>query len=122
VKRFRSSCLDIDHFKQYNDRYGHPAGDSLLVSLLEKGLRTSDHVFRYGGEEFLAILPRTELEMACDVAERLRRSVESGAGVTISLGVSSFRDGTISSETLINSADAALYQAKEQGRNRVVAV
>jgi two-component system cell cycle response regulator len=123
-EKFSLIMLDIDHFKQYNDRYGHPAGDKILVRLagiLENELRSSDHVFRYGGEEFLAILPRTELEMACDVAERLRMSVESGAGVTISLGVSSFREIPCASESLIIMADAALYQAKKQGRNRVVA-
>ena len=116
--------LDIDHFKQYNDTRGHVEGDRLLVKLagiLEGELRSSDHVFRYGGEEFLAILPRTGLEMACDVAERLRRSVESAAGVTVSLGVASYGEGTGSCETLVVSADTALYRAKEQGRNRVAA-
>jgi len=115
--------LDIDHFKKYNDMYGHLEGDRLLVklaSILSHEMRNSDFVFRYGGEEFLTLLPQTDLNLACEVAERLRKSVESEAGITISLGVSSYREIMLGSEDLISSADSALYKAKQEGRNRVV--
>jgi len=114
--------LDIDHFKIYNDTYGHQGGDQLLVILakiLMAQSRKSDYVFRYGGEEFLVLLPDTELSMALDAAERLRAAVEREAGVTISLGVAGYRDGMPDKETLVKAADAALYRAKEGGRNRV---
>ena len=114
--------LDIDHFKVYNDTYGHQGGDQLLMKLAEiltAQMRKSDYVFRYGGEEFLVLLPDTELPMACDAAERLRAAVEREAGVTISLGVAVYHDGMPDKETLVKEADAALYRAKEGGRNRV---
>jgi len=113
--------LDIDHFKNYNDRKGHPQGDRLLVTLadiLSKETRASDFVFRYGGEEFLILLPRTDSKLACEVAERLRSVVEAETDVTISLGVSAFREGFNDGENLIQNADAALYLAKSAGRNR----
>ena len=116
--------LDIDHFKRYNDSYGHQGGDLLLVRLahiLRAEMRMSDYVFRYGGEEFLVLLPDTELALACDAAERLRAAVEREAGVTISLGVAAYHDGMPDKETLVRGADAALYRAKERGRNRVEA-
>lgn len=114
--------LDIDHFKKYNDAHGHPEGDRLLAKLakiLSKEVRRADYVFRYGGEEFLIMLPRTAPAAACATAERLRRVVASGAGITISCGVASFEDGIERPEELIEKADAALYRAKEKGRNRV---
>ena len=114
--------LDIDHFKIYNDTFGHQGGDQLLIGLahiLMVQMRKSDYVFRYGGEEFLVLLPDTELPMARDAAERLRVAVEKEAGVTISLGVASYHDGMADKETLVKAADAALYRAKEGGRNRV---
>jgi diguanylate cyclase (GGDEF)-like protein len=114
--------LDIDHFKRYNDTYGHVGGDRLLAKLaaiLLKELRTADYVFRYGGEEFLALLPKTDLEKANETAERLRRAVEADAGVTISLGVATYQKNLPDKEALIGRADAALYRAKEGGRNRV---
>ena len=114
--------LDIDHFKIYNDTYGHQGGDQLLARLagiLTAEMRKSDYVFRYGGEEFLVLLPDTELPMACDAAERLRAAVEREAGVTISLGVAAYHHGVPDKETLVRAADAALYLAKERGRNRV---
>jgi two-component system, cell cycle response regulator len=117
--------LDIDHFKIYNDTFGHLEGDRMLVKLaaiLSHEMRNSDYVFRYGGEEFLALLPQTDLTLACEVAERLRKSVETEAGITISLGVSSYRENMLECEILISSADAALYQAKQQGRNRIIAI
>ena len=114
--------LDIDHFKRYNDTYGHQGGDQLLMRLAEiltAQMRKSDYVFRYGGEEFLVLLPDTELPMACEAAERLRAAVEREAGVTISLGVAAYHEGMPDKETLVKAADAALYRAKEGGRNRV---
>ena len=114
--------LDIDHFKQYNDTHGHLEGDRLLTRLAEvllKELRDTDYVFRYGGEEFLVLLPNTELLMAHAAAERLRAAVEREVGVTISLGVAVFLDSMQGKESLVKAADAALYRAKNGGRNRV---
>lgn len=114
--------LDIDHFKQYNDTHGHVEGDSLLVKVAHiflKTVRTADYVFRYGGEEFLLMLPGTDIANACKAAERLRRLVESEAGITISLGVSSYHKSLQDKEALIREADSALYLAKQNGRNRV---
>jgi diguanylate cyclase (GGDEF)-like protein len=128
ARRYREKLsvimLDIDHFKLFNDQYGHLQGDRLLVKLagiLLEEMRSSDYVFRYGGEEFLVLLPQTDLATACDAAERLRKSVESVSGVTISLGVSTYRETMQDDEELIRAADTALYQAKQRGRNRVVA-
>ncbi len=82
-------------------------------------MRSADYLFRYGGEEFLAILPETDLAMACAVAERLREAVEAEGEVTISLGVAPYRIAMQDKESLVREADAALYRAKENGRNRV---
>ncbi len=121
--------IDVDRFKHVNDDYGHAIGDEVLkrVShLLSGGLRAGDSVVRYGGEEFLLILPRVGLAVAGRVAERARAAVAeagiSSAGVelqvTISAGVAERRDGE-SRESLIQRADAALYRAKAAGRNRI---
>jgi len=121
-EHFSVIMLDIDHFKRYNDTQGHVQGDRLLIDLagiLSKGIRSSDFVCRYGGEEFLITLPRTDSKLASDVAERLRRVVETETEVTVSLGVSTYRIDSRDDENLINSADAALYRAKQEGRNRV---
>ena len=114
--------LDIDHFKQYNDTHGHVEGDRLLVKVAHiflKAMRIADYVFRYGGEEFLVMLPGTDITHACKAAERLRRVVESEAGITVSLGVSSYHESLQDKEALIREADNALYRAKQHGRNRV---
>lgn len=114
--------LDIDHFKVYNDTHGHPEGDRLLAriaTILLKEMRAADYVFRYGGEEFLVLVPDTGLKKACDAAERLRSAVEAEAGVTISLGTAAFHEGMPDKEQLVAKADAALYRAKQNGRNRV---
>jgi diguanylate cyclase (GGDEF)-like protein len=114
--------LDIDHFKRYNDTLGHVQGDRLLIDLagiLSKEIRSSDFVFRYGGEEFLIILPRTDSKLASEVAERLRKVVETETEVTVSLGVSTYQKGSSDSEKVIHNADTALYRAKREGRNRV---
>ena len=120
--QFAVIMLDIDHFKRYNDTYGHQQGDRLLAKLarvLLQEMRRVDNVFRYGGEEFLVLLIQTDHSMACKVAERLRKVVEATTEVTISLGVSSYDNAISDQETLIRMADEALYRAKQGGRNRV---
>ncbi|MGA7828484.1 MAG: diguanylate cyclase [Geobacteraceae bacterium] len=114
--------LDIDHFKHYNDTRGHVQGDRLLADLagiLSKHIRSADFVFRYGGEEFLVLLPRTDALLAAETAERLRKLVEEQTEVTISLGVATYRQNSSSGENPVDRADAALYRAKREGRNRV---
>jgi len=128
---FSLLMLDVDHFKDINDMYGHQAGDMVLQTmggLLTSSLRASDFSARYGGEEFTVILPHTDREQAIKLAERLRAQVAAQVysfedqhfSVTVSLGVASFDPSRPSSSyTIVNRADKALYQAKEQGRNQV---
>jgi len=127
--------LDIDHFKQFNDNFGHQAGDSVLKQLAGIMLRQSrsdsiDLCCRYGGEEFMIIMPEQEIHNAVMVADRLRKAVEShpftvredkpSASVTISLGVAGISgDEDVSPEELVKKADEALYLSKRNGRNRV---
>ena len=122
--------LDIDHFKRINDTFGHSVGDQVLLRLSEAlmpQLRDSDLVARLGGEEFAVLLLETELHTAVKVAERLRQTVADmpvnyegqTISVTVSIGVGSAEGGEASLETLLGVADAALYQAKESGRDRV---
>jgi diguanylate cyclase (GGDEF)-like protein len=126
--------LDVDHFKQYNDRHGHPAGDRCLVQVAEAMRsclrRPGDLVARYGGEEFIAVLPQTSRELARQAAERIRLAVQAlciphggsttDAVVTVSVGVAGARATLgLAEADLISAADAALYQAKHGGRNRV---
>ena len=120
--------LDIDYFKQFNDRFGHPAGDELLrqvASLLRQSARAYDVVARYGGEEFAILLPNTDLNEAIRVAERLRQQIAAlqnpHAPITASFGVASYRRGSAPA-TLLYEADTALYEAKRRGRNRVHAL
>ena len=121
--------IDIDLFKKINDNYGHVAGDQaikLVSSILVKTLRNYDVICRYGGEEFLIVLPTTDLKKAVETAERLRKALESkpinteGASfnLTISLGVSALKHGD-SLDGLVYRADNALYIAKQEGRNQV---
>jgi diguanylate cyclase (GGDEF)-like protein len=122
---------DVDHFKHYNDDHGHPAGDACLLEisrLLAASLRDTDLLCRYGGEEFAAILPRADLGAALVVAERMRVSVESArlphtsdtGAVTVSVGVAScLASAAGRCDELLVGADAALYEAKHAGRNRV---
>lgn len=122
---------DIDHFKKINDCFGHQKGDEILVcvaELLKDQSRPYDLAARYGGEEFCLILPETELEEALDVAERIRKKTEilkfdsasEGLNLTMSFGVASYSKETEESlDDLIFRADKALYQAKDDGRNRV---
>jgi diguanylate cyclase (GGDEF)-like protein len=127
--------LDIDHFKHINDRHGHQAGDQVLTAfaaLVKKQLREPDIVARYGGEEFMVIAPHTPHRGAVDLAERLRRNLESNSfaltgmpdgtqavRLTCSIGVVSLGDESDRVETLIRLADENLYRAKQEGRNRV---
>ena len=121
-KKFYVLMLDIDYFKKYNDTFGHEAGDVLLTkigTLFKKTTRESDLVVRYGGEEFLIIISETRNDPVGMIAERIRKTVEKETDVTISLGISCFRKG-LAIKDLINEADSALYEAKKQGRNRLV--
>jgi diguanylate cyclase (GGDEF)-like protein len=118
---FALAILDIDHFKEINDTRGHIQGDNALTSLgclLAELARETDQVARYGGEEFTAILPETDRQGAAEFAERLRDEIENRLSLTVSIGVATTEDfGT--SDALLEAADAALYAAKEAGRNRV---
>lgn len=118
---------DIDHFKKVNDRYGHPVGDIVLrqvADILRDSARSMDFVTRYGGEEFVMLLPEIPLDMARNVAERIRQRVEGqnfgriSHPITISVGVIQWRQEE-SAEQLLARVDTALYQSKQQGRNRV---
>lgn len=122
--------LDIDHFKQINDQYGHSFGDTVLKAVaqcIKTTVRASDIVFRYGGEEFVVVLSNTEMEGAALLAERIRQSVESlliyedqfKVAVTVSLGVTQMQAND-SVKQLFVHADQAMYQAKQNGRNRVM--
>ncbi len=122
--RFSVLMVDIDHFKEYNDAYGHAEGDRLLVRLsnvLVREVRCADWVFRYGGEEFLIVLPDTAMTEAVEAGERLRKAAEEQAGVTISIGVAEYAGQQDDREALIGRADNAMYRAKQNGRNRVEA-
>lgn len=115
--------VDIDHFKNFNDEFGHSQGDEVLVSAarhMATGCRISDVACRIGGEEFAIICPDTTLEKAVQVAERIRLGMAPTAHVTASFGVSAWHPGQ-SADDFFKEADAALYCAKEAGRNRVCA-
>ena len=124
---FSLLMVDVDHFKRYNDAHGHMAGDEVLVRLakvLRESTREVDCAARYGGEEFLVLLPETSMEAAVEIAERIRTKLGeerlAGGRVTVSIGVAAFPEFGESAEAIIMSADAALYQAKREGRDRVV--
>lgn len=127
---FSFLMMDIDHFKDYNDRYGHLVGDAILKAVartIRDNIRQIDFMGRYGGEEFSVILTETDKEKALFVAERIRQAVEAKniraydeeLKVTISIGISTFPADAADSRLLIDRADWALYQAKHKGRNRV---
>jgi len=134
-RRLSLLMVDIDHFKNYNDTYGHLHGDELLCQLactIEKSLRKVDIISRYGGEEFLVLLPETDKRSANRVGEKLRKAVEKhdfhhkipslGPGrATITIGISSFPADSTNSYDLLDLADKAMYYGKAQGRNRVCA-
>ena len=117
--------LDIDNFKELNDTYGHAKGDEVLskvACIIKNEVRATDFVGRYGGEEFLIILPHTQPQQALSLAHRIRKRVEEadlGVGkLTVSVGVTGLREKD-SIETLFNRVDRAMYMAKERGKNRV---
>ncbi len=126
---FSLMVIDIDHFKQVNDTYGHIAGDKVLklvAQTIRKTLRRSDDVYRYGGEEFVVILSNTQQGGATFIAERIRKAIEAlkvelnkTISVTASIGIAASEKTEQVSQTL-EFADKALYQAKESGRNQVV--
>ncbi|HNB52954.1 MAG TPA: GGDEF domain-containing protein, partial [Anaerolineales bacterium] len=120
--------LDIDHFKKINDTYGHAKGDQVLKSLaqfLKIHLREFDILGRYGGEEFVIILPGADMLNARNVAYRLRKGVQDrpmingSVSITISLGVAELSNDITDFQALIHQADMAMYDAKNAGRNRV---
>lgn len=122
--------LDLDHFKQINDTLGHGSGDDVLAAVgaaLQTTLRDSDFAGRYGGEEFLILLPATSREEALIAAEKVRQAVASikvasvDRAITCSIGVAVLPDDAGDASTLVRHADRALYSAKAQGRNRVEA-
>jgi diguanylate cyclase (GGDEF)-like protein len=117
---------DIDHFKRVNDEHGHAVGDAVLrevAQAMRRALRTFELLYRFGGEEFLLLLPGAETQEAGTIAESLRATVEalepSGLEVTCSFGVATARNGTVEFDHLLRDADAALYGAKAGGRNLV---
>lgn len=127
------AMIDIDHFKRFNDSFGHLAGDNiiqLLAAAMRRFSRPGDHVGRFGGEEFIVILPDTDFDQAMKYAERLRREIEKlgklllkryrGQPLTISIGVSAYEPDLKGWQMLVSKADEALYSAKNLGRNRVV--
>lgn len=131
-EKFSVAMIDIDYFKDINDNYGHVVGDQVLkelVNQLIENLRSSDVTCRFGGEEFVVILPDTANEEAHAVLERIRQIVasnpynitdEGSISITISVGIATFPDDGSTWEELISSADKAMYRAKETGRNKVL--
>jgi len=125
--------LDLDHFKKFNDTYGHEAGDTVLRetgTFLARSIRAEDIVCRFGGEEFVIILPTASLSAACGRAERIRSKLremtvlhqgQSLGMITVSVGVAALPEHGTSPKELLETADAALYRAKREGRDRVVA-
>lgn len=120
---------DIDHFKRINDMHGHVLGDAVLKEVsrrIRASVRKSDVVVRYGGEEFMIIVPGTADNFLSTIGEKIRAAVsaspvsQAGVQVTISVGATEFRPGVETAETLIERADRALYRAKEAGRNSVI--
>jgi two-component system, cell cycle response regulator len=126
--------IDVDHFKSVNDTHGHDAGDDVLREFairLRKSIRGIDLACRYGGEEFVVVMPETEIAVAATVAERIRRRIASEAftirngasaiEVTISIGIAALADANDRPGALFKRADRALFRAKRDGRNRVAA-
>jgi len=125
--------MDVDHFKNVNDTYGHDIGDQLLKQIADstvKTVRSADLAARFGGEEFVVLMPETDMQQASDAAERIRKTIEktpmkvtheiAQLSKTISIGVAFLNDMGDSGAALIKRADSALYQAKNTGRNKVV--
>ncbi len=127
------AMIDIDHFKRYNDAYGHIAGDRVLeriAAIIREECRGTDIPSRFGGEEFAILFPKTDREMSFEIAERLRQIIEAEpfdhehrqpeGQLTVSIGLATWPEDATDWYSLINNADSALYKAKEEGRNRVV--
>jgi diguanylate cyclase (GGDEF)-like protein len=123
--------MDIDHYKEINDQYGHRVGDFVLTQIglvVQNAIRKIDIACRYGGEEFVILLPETELDQAGRVAERIRKSLDEtiisleshSISVTASLGIVDLTTDTPLIEEMLAKADEAMYRAKEKGRNQVV--
>lgn len=136
ARRYRRPCslamIDIDFFKQYNDRHGHLRGDEVLKEvggIFGASIRNSDIAARYGGEEFVVIMPETGRDLALIAGEKLRRAVadhpfplqetQPGGVLTVSVGIATFPDDAATARELVDAADQALYRAKRRGRNRV---
>ena len=128
---FSVLIADLDHFKAVNDTYGHLAGDSVLrriANAMAESVRACDHVGRYGGEEFVVVLPNTEIEGAMEMAERIRQTIRlvkfnsdgEEFSMTLSMGVAVCRNDDTGVEAILKRADDALYQAKANGRNQVI--
>src|SRR5712692_1984720 len=123
---FAVLMVDVDHFKKYNDSFGHQAGDAVLTKiagLLREATREVDFVARYGGEEFLILLPETGMGEALDIAERIRTRIAAevfdGRHMTVSIGVSEFPLHGENADQVVGAADEALYEAKREGRDKV---
>jgi diguanylate cyclase (GGDEF)-like protein len=125
IKVFSVLLLDIDEFKSINDTMGHLVGDKCLKSLsiiVKKNLRSGDYMGRYGGDEFIILLPSTDTKVALIVAERFRRCIEeetANPSFTVSIGVATYPADGEKMSALFEYADAGLYISKENGRNRV---
>ena len=131
---FAALMVDVDHFKRFNDKHGHIVGDEVLkyvARVIGDNIKGGDIAGRYGGEEFLVLLPRTRLDNAVKVAEHIAAAIRAAEltqkstgrrldGITVSIGAAAFRSGEATAETVAR-ADAALYCAKEAGRNRIMA-
>lgn len=125
-KSLSLALLDVDHFKAFNDTFGHPAGDAVLqrvAAILQNSVRATDYAARYGGEEFALLLPETPASGAGVIAERIRKAIADAPWelrtVTVSIGVSTLKRAAQSPTQLITAADRALYLSKKEGRNRV---
>ena len=117
--------IDIDNFKDFNDKFGHFEGDLLLQRVtqnIEQNVRNYDkiHIYRYGGEEFVVIIPDTTSHNALAIGERLRNSVKDSCDITISIGVSHYKELAGNINELITNADKALYEAKRKGKDKVL--
>ena len=117
--------MDIYNFKKYNDEYGHQKGDLILQNVtgcIEINLRDYDkiHIYRYGGEEFVIIISDITIKNTFNIGDRLRKTVKETCGITISVGISHYKDISDNLQSLINNADHALYEAKKRGRDKVV--
>ncbi|MEW6102086.1 MAG: GGDEF domain-containing protein [Candidatus Omnitrophota bacterium] len=128
--KFSFLLVDTDHFKEYNDRYGHLVGDAVLGEVgktIKENIRQIDFMGRYGGDELAVVLTETDKENALPVAERIRKAIENKKirvydeelNVTVSIGISAFPPDAKDTDTLIDRADIALYKAKQEGRNRI---